>query len=289
MKTEARAQDILKKIAPFLLISFFIFPTSALSQKEKGIEELIQDLQDTNPIVRWSAAEELGRAKDPRAVEPLIAALGDRDEGVRREVVRALGEIGDPRAVEPLGEMLEDKSEFVRMNALWALEKIRSDRAVELIISALKNDNPLVRMNASASLGRIGDKKAIGPLEEVAGTDHVSYVRYAAQQALLQIRGEAMAEIAERARMKIEETSPQKPKPAPEGKTAELIAEMKKVAERLKEKYGLVLDYMKYDLMDLLDIEARMKVRRSKDTIEDLLGDILTKQDIERNKHLFGK
>ncbi len=289
MKTEARAQNMLKKIAPFLLISFFIFPISALSQREKGVEELIQDLQDTNPIVRWSAAEELGRVKDPRAVEPLIAALGDRDEGVRREVVRALGEIGDPRAVEPLGEMLEDKSEFVRMNTLWALEKIRSDRAVELIISALKNDNPLVRMNASASLGRIGDKKAIGPLEEVAGTDHVSYVRYAAQQALLQIRGEAMAEIAERARMKIEETSPQKPKPTPEGETAELIAEMKKVAERLKEKYGLVLDYMKYDLMDLLDIEARMKVRRSKDTIEDLLGDILTKQDIERNKHLFGK
>ncbi|MBW2040104.1 MAG: HEAT repeat domain-containing protein [Deltaproteobacteria bacterium] len=290
MRKEKRAQDALRKgIFPLILISLLFFPTKVLSQGGKGIEELIRDLQDKNPLVRWTSAEELGRLKDVRAVEPLIAALRDKDEGVRREAAKALGQIGDPRAVEPLGEMLEDKDEFVRMNALWALEKIRSDQAVELIISTLKNDNPLVRMNASASLGRIGDKKAIGPLEEVAGTDHISYVRFAAQQALLQIRREAMEQIAERARMRIEETPPQERRSVAEEKTAELIAEMKKVAERLEKEYGLVLDYMKYGIMDLLDIEGRMKVRCSKDTIEGLLGDLLTEEDKERNKHLFGE
>ncbi len=287
MRKEASTQNLLTKgILTFLLIAFF-FPTHAPSQGEKGIEELIGDLQDEEPIVRWAAAEQLGRAKDIRAVGPLIAALGDKDEGVRREVVRALGEIGDPRAVQPLGEMMEDQDEFFRTNTLKALEKIGDDQAVELIISALKDDNPLVRMNASASLGRIGGKKAIGPLEEVAGSDSVSYVRFAAQQALLQIRGEAVEQIADRERVRAEEVSPRERRLATGEKAAELIAEMKKVAERLEASYGLVLDYMKYEIMDLLEIEARMQVRHSRDTIESLLGDLLTQEDKERNRHLF--
>jgi len=59
------------------------------------------------------------------------------------------------------------------------------------------------------------------------------------------------------------------------------------VAERIKRGYGLILDYKKYDIMDLLDIEARMRMRYSRDTIESLLGDLLTQEDRERNKHLF--
>jgi hypothetical protein len=47
------------------------------------------------------------------------------------------------------------------------------------------------------------------------------------------------------------------------------------------------LDYKKYDIMDLLDIEARMRMRYSGDTIESLLGDLLTREDMDRNKHLF--
>ena len=83
----------------FLLVSFLLlFPTSAFLQGEKRMEELISDLQDEKSLVRWQAAEQLGRAKDARAVEPLIEALRDGDEGVRREVIKALGEIGSSRA-----------------------------------------------------------------------------------------------------------------------------------------------------------------------------------------------
>jgi bilin biosynthesis protein len=265
----------------FLLACFLLlFPTSAFLQGEKGVEELISDLQDEKPLVRAEAAEQLGRLKDVRTVEPLIEALRDEDKGVRREVTKALGEIGDSRAVKPLEKMLGDIDEFVRMNALWALERIGGDEAVDMIIVALKNDNPLVRMNASTSLGRTGNKKAIGPLEEVAKMDAQSYVRFAAQQALAQIRAEMLVKPPAQA---------PKQKTVADAHMTPLIAEMTQVAERIHEEYGLMLDYTKYDIMDLLDIEARMKMRHPRDTIENVLGDLLTPEDKERNRHLFEK
>ncbi|UCC66491.1 MAG: HEAT repeat domain-containing protein [Deltaproteobacteria bacterium] len=288
MNKKIKEKDVLRKgMVPLLFILLFFFPTSVSSQGEKGIEELIKDLQGENALVRWTAAGELGRARDVRAVEPLIEALQDTDKGVRREVVKALGTIGDPRAVEPLGRMLEDDDEVVRMNALRALQMIGDERVVDLIISALKNDNPMVRMNASVSLGKRGDEKALVPLEELAATDRVSYVRYAAQEALLQIRRAVMEQAAESARMKMEETPPRERRVVADEKTAALIAAMKEVAERVNKEYGLILDYMNYDIMDLLDIEARMKVKHSEDTMQSLFGRLLTKKDKERNKQLF--
>jgi HEAT repeat protein len=263
----------------FLFVSFLLlFPTSAFLQTEKGVEELINDLQDEKPLVRWQAAEQLGRTKDARAVEPLIEALGDGDEGVRREVAKALGEIGSPRAVEPLGGMLEDPDELVRLNTLAALENIRDDEAITLIITALKNDNSLVRMNAAASLGRIGDSRAVGPLKAVAATDTLSYVRSAARQALAQISGETTEKSTEQPK-----TTP----PSTDAVKTPSLAELEQVAQRIQEAYGLIVDYKQYDIMDLLDIEARMKMRSPHDTIESVLGDLLTPEDKERNKHLF--
>lgn len=261
-----------------LLFFVLLFPTNAFLQDNKGIEELSKDLGDENPVVRWQAAKHLGRTQDARAVEPLIEALGDTDEGVRREVTKALGEIGDPRAVKPLEKMLDDTDEFVRLNALGALENIKGDEATNLIIAALKNNNPMVRMNAAASLGRRGDSQAIDPLEEVAGSDAQSYIRFAAQQALVQIRGETIVKTPEKARTQ---------RVAADENMAPLITEMEQVAARIKEQYGLVLDYKKYDVMDLLDIEARMRMRHPQDTIESVLGNLLTQEDKERNKSLF--
>lgn len=66
-----------------------------------------------------------------------------------------------------------------------------------------------------------------------------------------------------------------------------LLRAMKKVAERLEKRYSLLVDPLRYDIMDLLDIEARMKMRHPSDSIEGLLGDLLTDEDLERNRALF--
>jgi len=277
-KRENTHTGCIQGIFLFLFFVLLFFPPNAFGQDNKGIQELIRDLQDKQPLVRWTAAEHLGRSHDARAVGPLIEALQDEDGGVRREVTKALGEIGDSRAVKPLAKMLDDREEFVRVHALGALEKIGGDEAVNLIIAALKNANPLVRMNAAASLGRIGNTKAVGPLEAVAQNDTRPYVRFAAQQALVQIRGEGIVTPPEKARIT---------RSVADENEAPLIAEMEQVAERIKEEYGLLLDYQHYDIMDLLDIEARMRMRHPQDTMEGLLGDLLTAEDKERNKYLF--
>ena len=276
-KRESNQRGLIKGLS-LILFFLFLFPAHALLQEKKGVEELLRDLQADKPLVRRAAAEQLGKAKDVRGVEPLLTALRDDDEGVRREVTKALGEIEDPHTAKPLGEMLNDADEFVRVNALEALERIRGDEAVNLIIGGLKNANPLVRINACASLGRIGDKKAIPALEGVAKNDTLSYVRFAAEQALVQLRGEVVAKAPETERVR---------RVVADEKEIPSIAELARVAERIKSKYGLVLDYKKYDIMDLLDIEARLRMRYSRDTIESLLGDLLTPEDKERNRHLL--
>jgi len=268
---------IAKGLSLFLFL-LLLFSAHALSQDKKGIEELIGDLRADEPVVRRDAAEQLGKAKDTKGVEPLVKALRDDDEGVRREVTRALGEIGDARAVKPLGQMLEDPDEFVRLNALQAMERIGGNEAMVLIVGGLKNKNPLVRINACASLGRIGDRKIIPSLEEVAQKDTLSYVRFAAEQALVQFRGETIVKVPEKERIQ---------RVVVDEKEIPSIPELSQVAERIKSKYGLVLDYKKYDIMDLLDIEARMRMRYPSDSLESLLGNLLTPEDKERNKHLF--
>jgi HEAT repeat protein len=278
MHTEKNNQRGLINVLSLILFFLFLFPAHALLQEKKGVEKLIRDLQADKPLVRRDAAAQLGKAKDARVVEPLLMALRDEDEGVRREATKALGEIGDPRTAKPLSEMLNDTDEFVRVNALEALERIRSDEAVNLSIGGLKNTNPLVRINACASLGRIGNKKAIPFLEEVAKADPLSYVRFAAEQALVLFRGEAIVKAPEKERIR---------RVVADEKEIPSLAELAQVAERIQGRYGLVLDYKKYDIMDLLDIEARMRMRYSRDTIESLLGDLLTQEDRERNKHLF--
>ena len=278
MHTEKNNQRGLINVLSLILFFLFLFPAHALLQEKKGVEKLIRDLQADKPLIRRDAAAQLGKAKDARVVEPLLMALRDEDEGVRREATKALGEIGDPRTAKPLSEMLNDTDEFVRVNALEALERIRSDEAVNLSIGGLKNTNPLVRINACASLGRIGNKKAIPFLEEVAKADPLSYVRFAAEQALVLFRGEAIVKAPEKERIR---------RVVADEKEIPSLAELAQVAERIQGRYGLVLDYKKYDIMDLLDIEARMRMRYSRDTIESLLGDLLTQEDRERNKHLF--
>ena len=278
MHTKKNNQRGLINVLSLILFFLFLFPAHALLQEKKGVEKLIRDLQADKPLVRRDAAAQLGKAKDARVVEPLLMALRDEDEGVRREATKALGEIGDPRTAKPLSEMLNDTDEFVRVNALEALERIRSDEAVNLSIGGLKNTNPLVRINACASLGRIGNKKAIPFLEEVAKADPLSYVRFAAEQALVLFRGEAIVKAPEKERIR---------RVVADEKEIPSLAELAQVAERIQGRYGLVLDYKKYDIMDLLDIEARMRMRYSRDTIESLLGDLLTQEDRERNKHLF--
>ena len=62
----------------------------------------LRKLKSTDPLIRQSAAETLGKIGGARAVEPLIALLKTSVHEVRQSAAEALRKIGDARAVEPL-------------------------------------------------------------------------------------------------------------------------------------------------------------------------------------------
>lgn len=264
-----------------ILILCILIPCLAFAEvptKGEGGEPFLVDLKSDDPLVRRAAAEALGKMQDPRALVALIHALADEEAGVRRAAIQAVGQIKDPKAIPPLGERLQDEDEFVRVAAIEALEKIGGTEARQLILSALKDFNPLVRAAACNSLGRIGSSEAIPGLAQIAEGDTSTTVRFAAAQALILLRG-GMAQ----------GQAPQMPAPKMTAgeQNGSLLAAAAEVAQRIQKRYGLLLDYRKYDIMELLDIEARLKMRHPHDTVEALFGSLLTPEDKERNKGLF--
>jgi len=215
----------------FLMILFlsplvFTIPIAHCNESDE-VQEWIAELKDEDPRIRQTAAEILGRLKDPRAIGPLIVALVDedpevqeavfealksfpgwgksdeanrvvpelivvlqdqrKDPEVRKNAAEALGKIKDPRAVEPLIEALKDKDFRVRWNAAEALGEIGDPKAVKPLIAALKDKDSTVRLYAAEALGKIKDPRAVEPLI-TALKDEYSEVRWHAAWSLGEIQ-----------------------------------------------------------------------------------------------------
>ncbi len=144
------------------IAEMFGFPSNTNDQKlQKKIEStqnidlLIGYLHDSDPKVRMTAIEVMGRLKDSRALKPLVLALMDKDWIVRRTAADSLGDMNSSLAVEPLmSSLLEDENSIVRIAAVYALGKIRDFRAVSALITALNKDSYSgVREAAATMLG----------------------------------------------------------------------------------------------------------------------------------------
>lgn len=137
---------------------------------KKGVDSLIEALEDKDEEVRWKAAWALGNIGDERAVEPLINALYDERWSVRRYAAASLGRIKDKRSVVDLINALNDKEWQVRRYAAEALGKIGDERAIEPLVSCLKDNDGDVRWKAIRSLGKMKEA-AIEPLIVIFGSE----------------------------------------------------------------------------------------------------------------------
>jgi aconitase B len=161
-----------------LVVSICLLPIGYI--QAASVDELIQQLNLENTIIRLNAVKALGEAKDARAVDPLIAVL--KDEKCGSTAANALAKIGQP-SVAPLCTALKDDSPVARRNAATALGKIKDSSAVKPLIAALNDENPIVRRNAAKALGEIRDNSAVEPLT-VALKDDSPIVRRNAALAL---------------------------------------------------------------------------------------------------------
>ena len=127
-----------------------------------NIDELITQLQDSNPDARSDAVKALAKAADSRAVAPLITALQDESESVRGCALQGLKDVGPP-AVPHLIAALKNPDRRVRRKAScviddigYELKEVGDFQAVEPLIAALKDPTSVVRSHSVTALGKIG-------------------------------------------------------------------------------------------------------------------------------------
>lgn len=128
-------------------------PKASPEERTRGVNILLNALQETNPALFGAAYETLEWLADPLVDEWVTRGLTHPSPTVRRAVAVALSASRSPRAVHGLME-------------------------------ALKDTDPAVRCDAVRSLGKVGSTAAKEALKEVATQDLVLEVRQAARRAL---------------------------------------------------------------------------------------------------------
>ncbi|RMH63076.1 MAG: hypothetical protein D6677_08250 [Calditrichaeota bacterium] len=95
-----------------------------LPEKELYFDELVERLDEKNPVIKRNAIRILGHYGDSRAVPAIIPVLTSQNNALRQASCTALGEIGDRRAINSLMPVLKDHVEDVAMAAAYALARI---------------------------------------------------------------------------------------------------------------------------------------------------------------------
>ncbi|KQC04968.1 MAG: hypothetical protein APR53_09170 [Methanoculleus sp. SDB] len=113
-----------------------------------ALTPLLKALENSNALVRISAARALAKLADIKSIPALIEHLGDDVAEVRWGVSQALSEIGVP-AIMPLTWVLKKGLLKERLAALDALGTIYDHRAEEAILIAMQDPDEEVRDKAA--------------------------------------------------------------------------------------------------------------------------------------------
>lgn len=124
----------------------------------------IPALQDSEEIVRASAASSVVFLPPDEAVSVLVPLLGDKKPFVRKEAAYALGKTKNPTAVQPLVATIQrDKIQEVKDAAIVALGDNGGVSAIETLITILqrrpKTQEEFMRRSAARSLGEIANNQ----------------------------------------------------------------------------------------------------------------------------------
>lgn len=124
------------------------------------VDELIKDLQRSDPARRRQAIWELGQRGDSRAVQPLLTLMSDSDSNQRSLILAALSEIGT-QTLKPVNRALaismQDENPDVRKNAIRDVTRIYDlvAQISHLLHYAVDDPNPEVQETARWALNQL--------------------------------------------------------------------------------------------------------------------------------------
>jgi aminopeptidase N len=121
----------------------------------------------SSAVLRWTAAEALGKKSDPATISALARALEDEKETwmVRAEAARALGKTRAERALEVLIAQARTEHPKVRRAVVSGLGVFRDGRAVAAVRPlASKDPSYVVESEAARTLGKTREKAALAPI-----------------------------------------------------------------------------------------------------------------------------
>ncbi|WP_414620534.1 peptidoglycan-binding protein [Calothrix sp. CCY 0018] len=149
-------------IPPTITPSAPIIPTEKTSRlaKVNVVDELIEDLESSNPTLRRKAIWELGQKGDSRAIQPLVEQMVDADSQQRSLILAALSEIGT-RTLKPMNRALavsmQDESPDVRKNAIRDLTRVYDVMAQisQMLSMAAEDEDPEVQETARYAISQM--------------------------------------------------------------------------------------------------------------------------------------
>lgn len=155
-------------VYPVLFFFLYIFAVNAFSQ---DLESLDRAIHSGNSEQKRTALYEIKKIGSEAASRIAIPALNDSDVMVRSTAASAVIYLPRDEATNALLPLLNDKQEFVRREAAYALGDLGSTKATTKLVERLEKDRILeVRTAAAVALGRIGDPFGLHALTAILRT-----------------------------------------------------------------------------------------------------------------------
>lgn len=153
----------------------------------EAVSLLVQLLDDPNYEIRAGAAGALGYVGDHNTVQALSRVFWEDTEWlVRFSAAVSLGNLQNPRAYEVLLHGLDHSEVIVQQAAIAALGEIKAFDALDSLLHFVPSADWMIRQYLATALGNLPSPKSISALKYLAKDDHPQ-VAAAATLALEQI------------------------------------------------------------------------------------------------------
>ena len=119
------------------------------------LKQLKPFCEDTDPVVRLSAAVSLNRLGSKECQSVFKDLLSHSDFGVRSMTARILGELNLPQRAQLLKKALGDSVLRVRTAAVRSTGKMGGADAFELLLPMLEDPKEVIRAYAAGNLIRV--------------------------------------------------------------------------------------------------------------------------------------